>query len=497
MLFLKMLRPSSVRPVYRGKPYPTWDLMMKNIYAINGFNIQPDNFQLDIVYESTDGTGDINFLPRSAVKNTPLIQVFAVDRLTNNSEAGPDNRFDFLTDRTIVPDKGLIIFPKLEPFGSWLVKQFALDPSTKDEDSARYAYPMLYSMTQVDATQNFPQLNRFKFKGTYQSSTSSEISLNSVQVAQGSVRVTAGGIPLVEGQDYSVDYQIGKVTILNPGILNSGQEIKVKFETNTLFGIDQKTMVGARFDYRLNKDIQLGGTILHLNERPLINKINLGDEPISNTIWGVDVNLKKDSRLITKIIDKLPFYSTKEVSNLQLQGEFAHFIPGHPRQISTGNEKGISYLDDFEGTKSIVDLTGVQFWKLASLPVNVPEPQDTSLKASGFTRAKLAWYQIDPIFYTNREDFGFDAQSPSLNNHYSRRVEPKEVFPNVTVGAGNNVLATFDLHYFPTIRGPYNYEYRSSRLNPNGTFRFPKENWAGIMRRTTGNTDFEAANFEF
>lgn len=495
VLLLKMLKPSSVRPVLNNKPYPTWDLMMKNIYNIGGFNLKPDNFRLEIVYESTDGTGDINYLPTSDVKNIPLIQVFHLDKLRNNNELGADNQFDFIQNITIVSNKGLIIFPVLEPFGNHLVKKF----NGNLADSTTYAFTPLYRRTQVDAIQFYPQLNRFKFKGTYQSAMGSEINLNAVQIAPGSIKVTSGGAQLTENVDYTVDYNVGKVNIINPGILTSGQEIRITFETNTLFNIDQKTMVGTRLDYRVSKDIQLGGTILHLNERPLINKINMNEEPLSNTIWGVDAAIKKDSRLITTLLDKLPLINTKEISSITFNGEFAQMIPGHPHQIGNKEEKGISYIDDFEGTRSVVDLMGEIEWKIASKPYSLSPDNDTATSelASGYRRAKLAWYRIDPVYYDQPKDFGYDSQSPSLNDHFSRRVTPNEVFKKITTTAGTNVLRTLDIRYFPDQRGFYNYQTNSAKVGANGKFLNPRENWAGIMRRTSGNTDFEAANFEF
>ncbi|MFW5659048.1 MAG: cell surface protein SprA, partial [Bacteroidota bacterium] len=280
LLFLKMLKPSSIRPELDDRPYPTWDLMMKNVYSIGGSNLEADGFRMDIIYEATDGSGDINYLPTSAVGNTPLVQVFDIDQLTNNMEVGPDNIFDFIPNVTVQPEKGTIIFPVLEPFGSHLTNQ--LGPPGSDaraRDSTLYAYQPLYDLTQQDAIQYYPQLDRYKFTGFYTGAGGSEIYLNSVQVTEGSVTVTAGGTQLQEGSDFEVDYQIGKVTILNPGVMASGQEIRVRFESNDLFGVDQKSLIGVRLDYKEFDDLTLGATMVYLNERPLINKINIGDEP--------------------------------------------------------------------------------------------------------------------------------------------------------------------------------------------------------------------------
>jgi len=495
VLFLKMLKRTNVSPVdTAGNTYPAWNLMMKNVYSIGGFNLQPDNFRVDIYYQSTGGAGDITYLPTSAVANTPLLQVMNLDKLRNNSESGPDNYFDFLDGRTIISEKGIVIFPVLEPFGSHLVSKF----NGNQQDSAEYAFTTLYSKTRADAVAFSPQVNRYYLKGQYQSSSSSEIMLNSVQIAQGSVRVTAGGAPLTEGADYTVDYSVGKVNIINPGILTSGQEIKVTFETNTLFDIQAKTLVGARFDLNLSKDVRFGATILHLNERPLTQKILIGDEPLSNTMWGLDGQLNKQSKFLTRLLDRLPLLNTKEISQVNVSGEFAQLLPGHPKQIETSTEKGIAYLDDFESTKTFQDLMGAQGWKISSFPTGsgLFIPQDTSPISSGFTRAKMTWYQIDQALY-NSGILSDTTKNRVKNDPYQRQYNPKDVFPNLTTTAGSNLLNTLDIQYFPTQRGPYNYEYRQQWLNTDGTFVNPEQNWAGMMRRTTGNTDFEAANFEF
>lgn len=493
VLFLKMLKPQAIRPTLDNKPYPTWDLMMKNVYRLDAYNLRQDGFELQIVYEATDGSGDISYLPSADLRDRPLLQVLGLDRLRNNMEAGPDNIFDFIPQVTVFPDRGLVVFPVLEPFGKHLAKQFVTDPVT---DSSRYAYDPLYRLTQVDAVQYYPQLNRYKLRYSYVASTGAEINLNAVQIQPGSIKVTAGGAPLTEGVDYQVDYTIGKVTIINQGILQSGQEIRVRFESNQLFGIDQKTLVGARVEWRPTNRFQLGVTGLSFYERPLINKVIIGEEPAANLMWGVDLNLQERSRFLSMLLNTLPFYTTKEESEITFKGEFAQLRPGIPRQVITGNERGIAYLDDFEGLKNILDLTQWTYWKLASVPPDL-RPATSDPLGANYTRAALSWYFIDPEFFNRPSSFGLDDQSPALNSHYTRRVEPQEVFPNRTIAAGSNLLTTFDLYYRPQIRGPYNYNANPTDLNSDGTFRNPTRNWAGIMRRIIGNTDFEAANYEF
>lgn len=497
LLFLKLLKRSSVNPVDdQSRQYPAWDLMMKNIYNIGGYNLKPDNFRLDVFFQSTGGAGDINYLPSGAVKNIPLIQVTLLDQLRNNSELGADNLFDFLDKKTVDAEKGLIIFPVLEPFGSHLATKLQNNP----RDINQFVFSTLYSRTRADAIAFSPQVNRYFLKGSYRSAVGQEIMLNATNLSPGSVKVSAGGAQLTEGTDFTVNYQAGRVSITNPGVLSSNQDIKITFESQTLFNMQPKTMVGSRFDLTLTKHLKIGGTIMHLNERPITQKILLGDEPISNTIWGTDIAWKADSKFLTDALDKLPLLSTKEVSSLTFAGEFAQLIPGLPRQVKTDKEKGISYLDDFESTKSVQDYSSPYQWHLASFPTgsDVVRPSGSDL-APNFNRAKLAWYRIDPSFYNTPKDYFSDTRKLEvLSDHYQRQIAPKEVFPNLTPTAGSNLLLDFILHYMPTERGPYNYNANPGDINPaNGKFIRPEENWAGIQRQTSGNTDFEASNVEF
>lgn len=491
VLFTKMLKPS----VLRVSPYPAWDLMMKNIYNI-GYGLRADGFFLDIRYESGTSAGKINFLPTGAVANLPLIQVTGVDNVTNNTAQGPDNYFDFIEGVTVKSDRGLVIFPVLEPFGDHLADRLDNDPDEVD----KYVFSALYDDTQQGAIQRFPEKNRFTMEGYYQSSGSgAEIPLNTFDLAEGSVSVSAGGRTLVEGVDFQVDYFGGKITILNQSILSSGQDITISFESSSLYNIQTKTLLGSRVEYSPSDNIQLGGTILNLREQPFNNKTILGDEPINNTLWGLDASVRKESDLMTKIIDKLPLISTKETSSINAAGEFAQFIPGAPGVVKNERDKGIVFLDDFEAASTPYNQQGQLKWKLASFPEGNPRLFDPRLAytdplAANFTRAKLAWYQIDQAFYRR---FGISIPDDDLEDNYTRQIFQTELFPTSTPVFGNNLQPTFDLRFLPSQRGPYNYQADQNKIEATGEFSQPRENWAGVMREIDINNDFEATNVEF
>ncbi len=494
-LILKMLQSS--QNTYTR--IPSWDLMMKNIYSIDAFNISKDNFQLQIVYRdggSGEGTRTLPTGPNT-VKTTPLLQLLNLDQFNQVNTPGADGQFDFIQDVTIDATTGRIIIPCTEPFGDFLAQRFkeaAQKGETGAGDSSRYAYRMLYDSTLTVARTQGAAFNKYFLRGSYKSSNSSEISLNAIQVVQGSVQVKAGGTVLQEGTDYTVDYMLGKVKILNQGILASGQEIKVSYETNSLFAIQNRTLLGTRLEYKIDKNFIIGATAIQQSERPITNRINIGDEPIKNLIWGTDLAYKRESRFMTKMIDKLPLISTKEISSLDIFGEFAQLRPGHPNTKGLG-KKGISYIDDFEGSRTPIELLiPPTRWKLASIPANMPNANLNNDLTIGYQRAKLSWYNIDAsAFYNTTRIAGINDNDISLNE--VRPVFPKEVFPNRDLATGQNApLPILTLHYDPTRRGHYNY---NTDVNPDGTLKNPTQNWAGIMYPINTNTDFEFSNIEY
>ena len=500
-LYVKLLKNSNFSPQFKN-----WDLMMKNIYSLGAYNLSSQEFYLDVVYENTLDNGTItNYISEPSetqIHTIPLIRVLALDQLNIQQDKRPDGVFDFLQGITINTSNGRVIFPVREPFGQYLFDKFNVS-----DIADKYVYKELYDST-LTVAQQLPEKNKFRLKGSYQSESGSEIYLGVMSVEEGSVVVTAGGVKLQEGVDYIVNYGMGKVSIINEGILMSGTPIKISVESNT-FGLQQRTLVGTHVDYRFSDDFSIGGTILNLTERPFTKKVNSGEEPISNTIWGLDGTYRTESTFLTKMVDKLPFIETKEKSVITAVAEFAHLIPGHQRAIG---KEGTAYIDDFEASSIGIDIRNSGSWFHSSIPLDpelFPESDETltiysdstskngNLK-SGMRRALMSWYTIDPSFYRN------NASTPShisndntqLSNHLVREVLEKEVFPNKDPDVGSQVsnLPILDIAYYPDERGPYNFTVDG--LLSNGKLKFPEESWAGMTRKIE-STDFEAQNIEF
>ncbi|TNF32459.1 MAG: cell surface protein SprA, partial [Bacteroidetes bacterium] len=500
-LYVKLLKSTVTNP-----KLPLWDLMMKNVYNIGAYQVSREDFRLDVIYDNIEAGTRTNYITEGAIDGQILLRTMNLDQLNNNNDPYPDGFFDFVENVTITSQNGRIYFPVIEPFGSHLNSKFA---AGEENIANRYVYQQLYDSTR-QAALNFPELNRFIIAGTYKGEGGSVISLGGMNIPQGSVTVTAGSQTLTENVDYTVDYTLGRVTIINDAIIASGQKVTANFESNSLFNIQQKTLGGVHLDYKISDDLAFGATVLNLSERPLTQKVNMGDEPINNTIWGLNGNYRTESRFLTKMVDKIPLINTKEVSTISVSGEFAHLIPGNARAITRG---GIAYLDDFEGSVNFIDLKQRQSWVLASTPQGQTEPSmfpegiSSNQIGNGINRAKLSWYIIDPLFYRQNnltpDHWGEDEQS----FHYSRGVLEQEIFPNRQSQIANQQtnLPVFDLAYYPREKGPYNYDADGGTpegiqyghgLDQNGYLKEPDERWAGIMRQIQ-TSDFEANNIEF
>ncbi|MVN79168.1 cell surface protein SprA [Hymenobacter sp. HMF4947] len=514
VIFLKMLKATNpgvgiadpavnpANPNLLTRNTPTWDLMMKNIYPLNTSQVNRDNFNLQIIYkDDITGVDLISLKEGQRVQNIPLIQVLGLDRVNANNDRNADGNFDFFPGVTIDPELGKIIFPSVQPFGSYLKAQFDTTNTAELALAQKYVYQALYNQTQSDAQQQQTK-DKFYLRGRFQGVTTDEITLPGIGVAQGSVKVYAGSTLLTEGVDYQVFYDQAKVKILNAAYLNSANELRVDFEKNALVQVQPRKLLGTRLDYALNKDITLGGTAMHIleNQAPGINRVAIGDEPANNTILGADISLRKDSRVLTKLVDRLPFLATKEVSTVAFTGEVAKLIAGQS-QLGRG-ENGVSYLDDFENARTPYTLGGlaaIPAWRLASTPAPIAGSNIDNL-INGYRRAKLAWYTVDQTYYTGGPSVPAGIAASTLSNNYTRGIPRNEIFPNKDLGAtGNGYEYTFDMAYFPGERGPYNYNPAVDTDGRHFTQAagLPESKFGGISRAITFDTDFDNANVEY
>lgn len=495
VLFLKLLKATSQRT-----NLPLWDLMMKNVYSVGYGTLTPTDFKLSMYYQEPS-LGVKPYVPfGDKNQGTPILTLLNLDRLNNQLDPQPDGVYDYVEGYTVLSPYSRIIFPVLEPFGRDLAAQIYTDTTSLSlKDTLFYA---LYDSIKAVA-QQYPNLDRFVLKGSARTSGSSDISIG-YNIPRGSVTVSAGGQTLVEGVDYDINYDLGTIKITNQAVLNAGLPVQVNFENNAAFGIQQRNYLGLRFDYlaknTAKEQLAIGATIVRLGERPFFTKVNYNEDPIRNTMYGVDANYRKEIPRLTKWLDKLPFYQTTAPSNINAYGEVAVLKPGHAPQIGSGS-KGAVYIDDFEGSRSGIDLRfPAVTWTLASTPndsLMFPEAFLNNNIDYGKNRAKLAWYQIEPSLQLYKGvNNPLGANREELSDPRVRTVYQSEIFPQKTTGFGQNQLVTFDLSYYPTEKGPYNYSDSPTEIDADDHLKQPAKRWGGLMRNID-QTDFETANIEF
>ncbi|MGV6829671.1 MAG: T9SS outer membrane translocon Sov/SprA [Flavobacteriales bacterium] len=507
-LIVKLLK-SSITSVQE----PIWDLMMKNIYPLGAFQLEREDFRLNILYTDpsplnfiTPVDGEVFPEPLTGEKpldQTTLIRLFNLDRLNfnNDPQQGGDGFFDFLSGVTVDTQNGRIIFTTVEPFGNYLFNK--LDntpnggpenydiPSTYNANQEKYVFRTLYTSTKTQAEQQDSDKNKFQLKGSYKSTGADGISIGAFNIPQGSVTVTAGGRVLAEGVDYTVNYQLGRVQILDPALQNSETPINISVENNTLFGQQTKRFTGVNVEHKFNDKLQIGATYLNLNERPLTQKSSYGVEPINNTIFGFNANYSTEVPFLTRLVNKLPNIDTDVESNLSVRGEFAYLLPGAPR-VANFNGRTTTYVDDFEASQTDIDIKTPLSWYLSATPVGFGGELGNDDLSYNYNRAKIAWYSIDPIFYSNQRPSGINDED--LSSPFTRRVFRDEIFPNQDIIQGQTqALYTLDLAYFPEERGPYNF---NPEANGSNTLPNPQDHFGGISRQMS-TTDFERSNVEF
>jgi len=503
-IYLKMLRPSTIRT-----DIPSWNLMMKNVYSLGSGQLKQQGFQLRIIYrDDLTGLDNPALQEGERTKDIQLIKIFGLDQLNPRGDrtldsqgnvvkdkfgrAAGDGNFDFVEGITVQTAQSRIIFPVLEPFGNTLRKEF--NANSEVSLINKYVFQEIYTGTRNDAQNNFASKNKFFIKGQYEGSAAGNtVSLPGINVAQGSVIVKAGGVPLTEGTDYQVNYSSGQVTITNDAILNSGKEITISFEKADLFNLQTRSYLGTRLEYQIDKDFKVGATLVNLRERPVLTRVAMGQEALNNAMLGVDVQFKKDSRFLTRMVDAIPLIQTKEKSSIQFAAEVAQLRPNAARLSGA-----VSYIDDFEGARTPFDLgrSGNLRWKLGSTPQRILLQQGvlTEPKEYAFRRARMAWYNIDNSVFYNQAQRPSNITALDLENHYVRAITPQEIFPNrqfENVAVNEN---TFDIAYFPDERGTFNY---NPGLTPAGKLPNPRQNFASITRAITNEVDFDNANIEY
>jgi cell surface protein SprA len=374
IIVLKLVKPPNLQPSFKK----AWKLMLKNIYALGGKKIKKDGFKLYIKYQQEGVELQDN------IGGKKLLNIFELDNVDASGNSSPDNEFDFISDRSIIVETGEVIFPHLYPFGENFPSEL---------DSATYAYKAIYTNTQTMARLETSK-DKFYLTGSYSASSSSTISI--YNAVENSVKVSLDGVQLTAGSDYTVEYlgPVAEVVIKNPKALVAGANLSINYEQNDMLNLASKTMLGIRGMIDLNKGTTLGFTAMNLSQQTLSDKVTIGQEPLSNSMYGIDLTGTYNLPFLTKLVNNI--IPTNEPSKLNLTGEFAYINPDPNTKKSTisGDDgKSIAYIDDFEGSRKIIPI-GANYggWKDISFPRLTIDGSDKNDSTKLPYKAKVNWY---------------------------------------------------------------------------------------------------------
>ncbi len=413
VMLLKLIKPENLQPQNKT----AWKLQLRNIYPLNGRDLDKEGFTFDMFY-NTEGQE-----PQNNLDGKKLLSEFGFDKLDDSGQKNPDGAFDFREGFTIISETGEIIFPVLEPFGNDFPEDLP--------DSLKYN--SVYDTTKTFAQQDVTK-NKFIMKGEYSAEVSSTFQIG-FNVVENSVRVTLDGQELKVGTDYVVDYNIGQITMRNEAALVSGANLKITFEQNDLFALASKTLLGLRGVYEFSKETKLGFSFLNLNQKTLSDKVRIGEEPLNNSIYGIDFNTKHDLHFMTTALDKV--FSTSAKSSFELKGEFAYMDPDPNTKKSTipsDDGQSIAYIDDFEGSKRTIPI-GISYttWKDLSVPDDMELIGDLEKDEQMDYKGKSFWYNILPSVITT-----------------------DMIWPNKQVATEDRQVTVLDFVYRPNERGMQN-----------------------------------------
>jgi len=474
-LVLKLVRfPGLLPPTQDTAQRTAWNLKIKNIYSVGVRNIRndPTKFSFSVYYKPPSGDKQENLILNNS--SISYLKLLDLDLRTNGQNYDPryskdDGAFDFFSGYTIDLAAGAVIFPTLSPFYKTLKEKGVFD-------SLIHVDTTIYSNSKTDA-----QYSTIKFYmgGTAIGDASSRYSLG-FNVVEGSVKVFNGSVQLIQGVDYTIDYSTGELVIQNAGVLSAGSNLKIQYESNDLFQLASKTLLGARLEYAFNKTSYAGFTLLNLKQQTLNDKVRIGEEPTNNTILGFDASTDIKTGFLTRLINKIPGYNTKEESDLNLKGEVALMLPdpNTKKSIIPGdNGESVAYIDDFEGAKKIIDFgLNPLAWTVSSIPKDssiIRNGSDTATWQMSIRRCHFEWFNL-------------------VNN-----VPVTEVYPNRQVGSSsNNTLTPLALNIRPYIPGMYSYIDSNSFVTLDGTDS--RKKWTGIFKYlNTSQTNLLDENMGF
>jgi hypothetical protein len=341
---------------------PAFQREIRSVYRIGGPEVQRPSVVVKVVTGTSDDQEKA--VESGDQTDNTYLQLFGLAQRTNTSTFDIENRlwprpsdpnFELSLGSSaakVIRDQ-FLVFPSLRPFA-----KNGLAKGGNPSNDTIYTTPAEY----VKSAQR-PQ-SVYHIRVRYQAEGSGEagaLMLGAVQVRPNSERLSVDGIPLVRGTDYTVDYDLGRVTFARPDTLfPRPRQVTAQFEENPVFAETPTSIFGATAEFPLDNG-SINFTAISQRQSSTFNRPPLGFEPAASLMAGVTAQMSFDASPLTALVSRLPFGETTVPSRVNISGEFAASRP-------QPNSAGQAFIESFEGEGGInVPLDEAQ-WYYSSQP---------------------------------------------------------------------------------------------------------------------------------
>ena len=389
---------------------------MRNVYRVAGSDLDPASLQVGITLNRSER-------PVAGTAETYLQQLGLADR----SDATLFDRDNRLWPRARDPEAAqvvgdrYIVFPHLEPFA---------DParlSAPEITDSLYRTPVYLLLTE-GPTSKFALRLRYDASGGGDRST---LSLNALQVREGSEQLFVAGRKLERDVDYRISYEVGQVTFINPDLLfgQGSAQVTARFEERGIFAVAPTTILGMSTRYSLGERGAVNLIGMYQREQSAFTRPALGFEATANLIGGVNTELHFRPQGITRFLNSLTSSSTTAPSLFDVNAEFAFTKPD-------ANRSGEAYLEEFESESGLqVPMREAQ-WEFGSQPENAAGLEDIGFAAFDPADAvQLIWQNLVPISSTNPQPIELRPQDIDTLIRLAGRGEQPEPVMYMTLHA--------------------------------------------------------------
>ncbi len=331
-----------------GATLPTFRYEMRQVYRIAGSDLDRNSLRAGITVNRSEK-------PLKGGAATYLAQLgLAIP--TDPTLLDLDNRV-FPRIQDPVPDQvsrdAFLVFPSAQPFADSAL----LTPSELQDSIYRTPNYLLF---QEGPPAKF--LIRLQYNSTG-SGDQTTLNLNALSITEASEVISVNGRTLTRGIDYTVAYDLGQVTFLNPGALFGGQQafVTARFEERGLFAVAPTQLYGFSTRYSFGDRGGISAIGIYQAEQSAYNRPELGFEATSNLVGGLTSDLHFKPSGITRFFNHLTSAPATAPSSIDLNGEIAFTKPNE-------NRAGQAYVEDFEGDNGQQLSLRETAWQFGSVP---------------------------------------------------------------------------------------------------------------------------------